>query len=339
MNKSSIDNFLIDINNIKEYINHIQMVNSIPKENKHISSNSLISFREHITSFNTKKKLFEYKSITISLYGILENYIELWIKEHIDNISTLILDYNDISDKVSQSHFDLSIKLISIISENRYTKYEHLNKEEVLTKLNSCINQPLNYNLNNEAFIITSGNLKHKKIIDLFKPLNIDLNEQIYKKINQIEAKQLFTIIDDLVVRRNDVSHGVNTDDILNLLEFDVYIDNLKKYATLIFNTLIEKEVEYELNSSFQKIENIYKVINKSILLFELDNNTIQKGDSIIIKADNNSLFKKSIIDIQINSQSIDKIIGMGRQNIGINLGNGLKENQTFYIKKRGNNV
>jgi len=357
MNSELLENFQKDINNIREYIKHIDLINKIVKNNNDSIEPSLKTFINHLHSFGREKKLFEYKSIIISLYGVLENYITIWIKEHINNISNLILNYQDIPEKISKSHFDLSIKLISIISENKFAKYEYLSKEEVLIKLNSCIQKPLNYELNSDAFSPMSGNLKHDKISKAFKELDINLtfrlkqnntfSKYLKDKFGQNIANkgdELFNTIDELVNRRNYIAHGTMIDDITS--EFDNYIEFLTFYGKAIFETLIQKEIEYESIHLYQKIENIINIFKnsdtkiKSILAFELNNNRIRENDFIIIKLENGNFYKQKILQVQEDGVNISGVEVLNKINIGINLDvnfNLEKNSQIFYIKKREN--
>lgn len=358
MQEISLLNFKKDIHSIREYIKHIKLINSIPLNNRDLSENaleklsplenSLKEFSQHLHFFSKDKKLFEYKAIVISLYGVLEKYIGIWIQEHIDTLPNLIPSYDKLPPKIHKNHFDLSIKLISLISENRFDKYEHLRKEDVLIRLSSCINNPLGYKLNSDSFTPLSGNLKHSKIAEAFKPLDIELTKKLKDNLqfseflkekygNSIANKgdELFTMIDDLVTRRNDIAHGVNIDDILGITEFDDYIDFLEKYGQAIFETLVEKEIQYEALFSYTKISNIKGIYKQgSILCFEMESNKIKVGDNIIIKTTGDFFIKKEILEIQKDNQEFDELDITDKSDIGINLGGGITKNQIFYIKQ-----
>ena len=56
----------------------------------------------------------------------------------------------------------------------------------------------------------------------------------------------LFNLIDDLVERRNYIAHGGQIDDILNITEFDEYINFLEAYGKAIFQALSERLIEFE---------------------------------------------------------------------------------------------
>ena len=126
MREDTLKSFKNDINNIKEYIKHIDLINQIGISCRDLNETSLAEFNQHLNVFGVSKKLFEYKAIIISLYGVLENHVNIWIQEHVDILSSIILNYEELPEKFRDSHFGLSIKLITTIRENKFAKYEHL---------------------------------------------------------------------------------------------------------------------------------------------------------------------------------------------------------------------
>ena len=333
MNQLLLDNFYKNLQNIEDYIVHIELVDNLINNNKNIKSETLNKFEEHMKVFHVNKRLFEYKSIIISLYGLIENTIALWIQEHVNNIPKIFNCYHDLEEKFRDTHFNLSIKLISILMENKHLKYEGINKEDILKRLHNAVISTNNFALNNEAYIPVSGNLKHSKIIEALKPLEINLD-------NILETEK--HKIDELVKRRNDIAHGETIDEILNISMFAEYIENLKTYMPKIFNSMIEKELEYQSKKNYAKIEKIYNVFNNSILCFQLENNTIEVGDVVIIKSAENNFFQKKILEIKINNQNFPLVNASNTHiDVGINLGveeTNIKTNQIFFIKNRIDN-
>lgn len=346
MQDSSLLNFKKDIINTREYIKHIDLVNKIEINNRDPSDSSLKEFNEHLRSFSKDKKLFEYKAIIISLYGILEKHIGIWIQEHIDTLPSIIHNYNNLPKKIHDNHFNLSIKLISLISENRHSKYEHLKREDILIRLGSCINNPLEYKLNSDSFTQSSGNLKHSKIVEAFKPLDIELVKKLKNNSKFSEflkekhggniankGDELFSKIDDLVIRRNEIAHGIDIDNILNITEFNDYIEFLENYGQAIFEIIVEKEIQYEASFLYAEIASIKHIYNHAILCFEVENNTIEIGDHIIIKNTDEYFIKKEILKIEKNKESFVKLTITNKTDIGVNLGEGITKNQIFYMK------
>lgn len=352
MNKTSLERFKTEVNLIREYLKHIQYVNDVvgsavlEKDNEEIKA-LLNSLKEHDKSFRIAKRLFEYKAAIISLYGLLEKYIETWIKEYLDSLSNLVPNYNELDEKIRNNHFELSIKLINSIISRESAKYQHLTKEEVLRKLNNCSVPAVNYQINTEAFVISSGNLKHNKIVDLFKLLNIDLNSELIKhesltkeiglqpdEISRKEKDIVYNKINDLVERRNQIAHGSETLDILGISGLEPYIQFLEVYCQAIFDTLLEKFIKQESIHSFQKVEKVVDIFRSKILAFEIDNYTIEVGDMLIVETSEGRFYKKPILEIELDKIKYQKLTIFAKKNITVLVDHKIKQTQRFYIKK-----
>ncbi|AFZ01947.1 MAE_28990/MAE_18760 family HEPN-like nuclease [Calothrix sp. PCC 6303] len=355
MNTTSLDSFKKEINQVREYIKHIQDVDNIVNytvseaDNEEIKA-LLNTLKEHHRIFRTDKKIFEYKASIISLYGLLEKYVENWIKEYLTALSGLVLEYDKIHEKIRNNHFELSVKLISSIVSREIAKYQHLTKEQVLKELNECIVNTANYKFNTEAFVLSSGNLKHKQIVKLFELINVSLNEVLKKNetliqyfkddrgitnISNTNTDILYNTINDLVERRNQIAHGSEILDILNISELESYIQFLEKYCQAVFEILAEEFIKQESIYTFQKIEKVIKIFGNRILAFEIENYKIKIGDILIIETIEGKFYKKPILTIELNNESHAEIIIMEKQNIAVSVEPSIKENQTFYIVKQ----
>ena len=350
MNITSLDRFKAEVNQIREYLKHIQYVNDVvgyavlEEDNQEIKS-LLNTLKKHERSFRREKRVFEYKAAIISLYGLLEQYVETWIKEYLDSLSTLVPQYNQIDEKIRNNHFELSLKLIDIISRE-IAKYKNLTKEEVLRKLNHCIVNLTNYQINTEAFVLSSGNLKHNRIVDLFKLLNVDLNTELIKhenlnreiglppdEISRKEKDILYNKINDLVERRNQIAHGSEILDILNISGLEPYILFLEVYSQAIFETLLENFIKQESIHSFKKIEKVVKIFSNQILAFEIDNYTIEVGDMLIVETEGR-FYKKPILEIHLDKEPHPRLTISEKTKIAVRVDHKIKETQKFYLKK-----
>jgi hypothetical protein len=353
MNITSLERFKAEVNQIREYLKHIQYVNDVvgstilEQDNEQIKT-LLNRLKEHDRSFRTEQRIFEYKAAIISLYGLLEKYVEAWIKEYLDSLSRLVPEYNQIDEKIINNHFELSLKLINTIISRESAKYQRLTKENILIKLNNCIISPTNYQINTEAFVLLSGNLKHNKIVELFKLLNVDLNDELMKneslnqeiglqpnQISRIDKDILYNKINDLVERRNQIAHGSETLDILGLSGLEPYIQFLEVYCQAIFETLFEKIIKQESIHTFQKIEKVVKIFSSKILAFEIENYTIEVGDMLIVETTEGRFYKKPILEIELDKIKYQKLPISDKKNIAVLVDHKIKETQTFYIKKK----
>lgn len=346
-----LESFQKELSQIKEYIKHIHEVNKLGSVEA-LDDDVFKSFKKHFISFDTDKKLFEYKAIIISLYGLLEKYIEIWVKEYLSELSELI-SYSNLPENIRNSHFELSMKLITMVVEGRWVKYNHLNKEEVLKKLSNCLEKPSMYSFNTEAFTMQSGNLTHKRIEEIFKTLDIQISKKLIKntqlnlligisddRITHTEGNILYAKINDLVERRNDIAHGVEIiDNLLGLSEIEPYIEFFEKYCMAIFSILEEKNIE---NSTFEKYQEINQkcvLLNKSIIVFAMENYEIRIKDWIIIETSANRFYKKQIQSLGKDNRNDYTELQIAQQtDIAIKIDNGeqlpINGNCKFYIKK-----
>lgn len=340
MKQNIITDFIQEINDIEDYIAHINHVNEISKYFKVFRKNELDKFTEHIHEYKVSKRIFEYKAIIISLYGILERYINILIREHIEAIPTIIERYIDFPEKLKEKHLFLSIKMLSSINDGKKVlKNMGILKEDILNNLTSCTNNNVSFRLNKEAFLPNSGNLKHNKIVESFQEIDIKLNDKLrdtdFSIIRQQSPEIVFNLIDDLVDRRNDIAHGSDIDEILGNVEIERYIEFLKKYGKALFNIIDIKEIEYESIYKYTHIEEIKAIFCQgSILCFEIENYTLKVGEYIIIKGINDIFYKKKILEIQVKNIPYDEIVVNQKCNVAVNLGVDTKmtTSQTFYV-------
>jgi hypothetical protein len=355
MDTISLDNFKEEINQVREYFKHIQYVNEIVSYTSLKTDSSdvqllLKTVQDHHKQFRTNRKIFEYKASIISLYGLLEKYVEIWIEEYLNSLSNLVSEYAQIDEKLKNNHFELSLKLIITITSRESAKYQHLTKETILEKLYKCISNSPEYNLNTEAFILFSGNLKHKQIVNLFELINISLNKSLKENqtliqyiqqesqnisIANIKTDTLYNTINDLVERRNQIAHGSEILDILSISQLDPYLEFLEKYCQAIFETLAEDFIKQESIYVFQEIKNVVKVIANRILAFEIENYTIKVGDILIVRTGEGNFYKKHILTIELDNISHQELMIVGKTNIAISVDPKIKDSQSFYILKK----
>lgn len=346
MREYSLSEFKSEIDSINKYVKYLDLINKMGSSTS--GDLEIKKLKNHLRSFGVSKKIFEYKAIIISLYGLLEKYIAIWIKEHADNISSFPIKYDMLTLKLREKHFALSVILMSKIIDGKNAKYDDLNKEDVLNKLNACVNNTDN-KLNGEAFYPLSGNLKHLKILDAFKVLEINIesclknNRKFKEYLKEIHnganvaniGSDLFALIDEVVTRRNDIAHGEEIVDIINLNDFERYLSFIANYGEAIFESILEKEIEYEEKFFYDEIKVIKNVFSKgSVLCFEIENNTVKIGDFIIVRTISGNWKKIEILEIEKEKMSYEKLLVNEKTDIGVKLNNTVSVKETFYIKK-----
>jgi hypothetical protein len=281
-----------DLSELRDYLQFVDQI-----KNDILKTSSNFSYLK-----SRSKKKFDYTSIIISLYGFIENYIEKFCFEYIENIEKIIPSYELLEVKFKENHFNLSIELVKKISDNKHAKFAHINKEKVITNLNHCITIRKNYKLNKEAFTINTGNLKHSKIRDIYMVMNIPLDEKL-KQIDgfNLNTENVFNKIDDLVDRRNEIAHG-NIQDILDSTAILPYIDFVDKYLVSIGKILQNELIQLNyLNKKNNSILINKTTVYKGNILGILDaiDLGLKVGDEILIEKSNKRLISSEIINIK----------------------------------------
>jgi hypothetical protein len=300
-----------------ELRNHIKFI-------KQLNIEILSTSRNYEYNKSSSKRKFDYSSIIISLYGIVENYIEKFCFEYIENIEKIIPTYDLLELKFRDNHLNLSIELIKKITENKHLKFANINRENIVNKLSQCISIKTDYSLNKEAFTINTGNLKHSKICETIGFLNIKLEEKL-RKINDFNkhTENAFNKIDDLVQRRNEISHG-NIQDILDTTAIEPYIDFTENYLFSIGQVLKQELITLDLQ---EKKKNSIEIINvkyfspKIIGIVNGAELDFKKGDKILFEKSNNA----------INSCEVIEIKDFENKDVTLKLNKNIKKTYRFY--------
>jgi hypothetical protein len=353
MKKYLLEEFEKELSQINEYIKHIQQINDLA--GIEVPNDPVFQeFKTHFLSFRNDKKLFEYKAVIISLYGLLEKYIEQWVQAYLTRLSSFVA-YDKLSESLKNKHFELSIKLIGIVSEGRREKYNHLKKEDILKKLNTCIENQQFYNFNAEAFTIQSGNLTHNRVEEIFKTVDISISKELVKNLELIsligisssqipntESNVLFSKINELVERRNTIAHGANIDDLLELSALAPYIEFFEKYCIAIFKVLEEEDIKNQTIEKFQEFSCQGVFTNKTVIGLAIKNKTIKIGESVIIKTPekgNEHFYKKEIKSIgKNNNNDYSELVIEEKTNVSVGIDNHeslpITQQCTFYLEK-----
>jgi len=311
-----IELFKEELRKLKENFDFIE---SLKTEIKPTSENY-----KYCTSIYRRK--FVYSSIIISLYGLVENFVEKFSFQYTESIEDTIPSYESLDSKFKDNHFNLSIELVKKITNGKHSKFSSLNKNNVLKKLNDCLVTKQPYKLNKEAFTINTGNLKHSKVCEILSNLNIKNLEKRLIEDGYWDRDITFNKLDDLVERRNEIAHGGNIENFLNSSEIEPYFDFVEKYLITIAK-IMKKEIE-QLGLKYKKsisilLENV-KVYGSNILGI-IGNNTNINEDTKILIEKNNTLTLGTIENIENHNDGVT-----------LKLNQNIKDNYKYWLVKQG---
>ena len=132
--------------------------------------------------------------------------------------------------------------------------------------------------------------------------------------ITDQDCSTLLKPIDDLVERRNQVSHGVINID--NLESIELLKDRcrfVEVYGEALYNVILQEVLKTQIakDTSIKKLDKPIHIYNNSIICFEtIVNKPISINDILVAKTSNNScpIFYSPIESLQINNAPLKTI-------------------------------
>ena len=123
----SLKEFEAEISELRQHLQYIQNISTEIGE-----KSSLYMYVNSVT-----KRTFNYKSLIISLYGIVENYSDKFIKAYLENLTAIISEYSNLKEVIKKKNIRNSADLTLKVFDNKYLKYKHLKEVDLIKNLNS----------------------------------------------------------------------------------------------------------------------------------------------------------------------------------------------------------
>jgi len=317
------------------------------------AANELIAdLQSHCRRKNNKSQ-YDYNMVIVSLYGYLERYIEDLIGEHLDQVVDVVARFSDLPASVQEKHLPLSLELARKADRQKYESSAR--PDEIISKLHSCYASPDKYNLNVLAFAQHSANFRQSVITQTFAQCGIaDVAQGVKQSepfisflrkenpeldVNLFIGKEndvVFSRLNDLAERRNDVAHGSIVDEILSRDILREYVDFVEAYAEGLGLFVFERTLPFMLPSSV-RLGTAIEVIDNRIVCVNLLGGEISVGDMIIARTqDTRRPYKGGPIrEIQRENISLEKITGGPGVQIAMLVDFGAKQNHEFYCFQR----
>lgn len=323
--------------------NRLQNKSEIPLEN----------MEELLTSFNDlTNSVVNYTAIVVSIYACFENFIHELIKSYIEFQHNNINSFCEFNEKMRENYFKQAGEYLS--NPSRYSRLEKTS-EEVITCLFQNIKHKPEVSIEYEFFLNNSGNLKFKKVKELFLNIGISNLESdikrnfIFKKYisnhegikyGEVEeylnrVKQPFLKLDQLVDHRNNVAHKWYEDQRISLQSIlNEYIPFIRSLANVLLEiTLCKSYLLLKKNGKLEKFDSAIKVISDQILCINSKSSFLKLKDYIFYEDSLDNTFVAMVESLQINHDSVEKSDDVDIE-IGIGLNHRIKDSYKFYYKK-----
>lgn len=341
----SFTTFKDEIEQIQNYMKSINCYNQILaidiSKSRDLYRDKIIELQKVSNKFNKRK--YDYAIIIITLYGSFEQYIESFVKDYLMLLVDDCKEYVKLPEHIKSSHLNLSILLMGKIEQSKYNRF--LTKEQIIKNLNDCI-QHNKCLLNYDAFCQHTSNFRIQTIIDVLRNIglqevvnSIKQNEElkiIYIKENGectyegLKLETVFSFLNDLAERRNQIAHGSFSDILSWELQLDM-INRVKLFVEEMDKIGFEEVLPYLVNKSF-KIDKVYNP-NKAtkLLCFQFNVGKISVGD-IVIKKYHDKYTYCRIESIEINHVKYNKYEASNKVDIGIMLDKCRKQDEEYWV-------
>lgn len=342
---SHLSTLLSGLNNVRKYIDiNIATNTAVSNLRRNPTENTAIrEFVELHDNFHIKK-VFEYNSYIISIYGYFEQFIENILNDYLGELCNVVGLYEDFNAAIKKNNLDLTLELLASL---HYPKYSHLSNKIIIQNLNDGINNNVPI-LNRDAFTHHPYNFRITVLNDFFsrigipgictvmrnyEPMKSQLISMHGSSYNQFSLEQLFREIDDLSIRRNDVSHGV-TPQLLSPQIVIEYIDFIKLFCHTLYRVLFNNYLE--VYSDFKgSLINVNQIVGSSVFIAEFENTIIRVGTRVIIKKDASNqpqYILTEIREIRDNNISVQSVSVSSSKLLGIRLSKKFRGNCEFRI-------
>lgn len=353
---NSLNEFYSGLTNLETYLDGIEKTKKLISS-KEIEINLSTSFKtkfeavqNYYKSFGSRKVL-EYNTIIISLYGFFERFLEDLIKDYINRLNIIVPCVKDLPKKIQKNNFELSADLLKRLNMSKINGTT--TKDEIIACLYSCTGDKKKFKVCADAYTHHSSNFRVKSINDFFSNVGIsNISTKIKERsqfidyimrefdlnnvdtVSQMREEVLFSKIDTLALLRNDVAHGVKS----QTLSFNLYVDYIKFfkiYANAICSVLEESMLSYEIKYNSIKLKKAIKVHNSEILCINLVNTSVKKGAKIVAEIVDGKAYRYKygqIIDIKIGNQHYENVADNVNVDVGLKVDFKIKENYQFYL-------
>ena len=237
--KSAIADFEAGITQLLVFLDrteHEQELIVLFKERKHELPAREAELLSILIDTATNTKQYIYTVSIVSLYGLLERLTDNLVISFVVHLGKLS-KFDGLPEVIRKNHLPYSLALADALLKDSFrTETTH---EKVIANLHSCLSGSTAYKLNGSAFALHRGNINLNRISEMLAGVGVQNHlkrvvrtptfshflsgmepERNIRKLNDSELKSLFDPIDDLVERRNGVSHGVVQVDDLSLLVY-----------------------------------------------------------------------------------------------------------------------
>jgi hypothetical protein len=244
--RSTLDELTKELSELRALVGSIAPVNSALAEHH----DSLV--REYLTI----RRRFDYAAFVVALYASFEKFSESLVASYA-RLAAFRSKYAELPASLTRKHMAKSADLLARgrLGEGRYVGTREI---DVVKNLLDCLSGTSPYSLNEHAVVAHDYNLRSEELSKLFASVGIDhvcdrsrhadalvdwfrmasgIDQTVLDDVPATTVKQR---LDDLVERRNQVTHGGESPlELLGTTEMTNLVDFVEALATSVFSLTV----------------------------------------------------------------------------------------------------
>ncbi len=304
---------------------------------------------------STNAKQYVYAVAIVSLYGLIERLVDSLVSRYILSLAEFGSRYDQLPEAVTNKHFRKSWDLADAIERGTY--YGNLTPSQIIANLHSCFSGATSYTLNGEAFSFHRGNVSLARMQDMLtgigvKPLwrrlsltpaflnfqaQIDPERDI-RSIADGDLEGLFAPIEDLVQRRNGISHGMLEVDQIEAVDLlRSRVEFVRAFGASLFELLDQDRLKYAADVGVAlRLGQPIAVYNHRIVCFEADCG-IAVGDQILALTgeEREPVRTGEVLTLQVNNVDQQAIDAGQRVQFGVGIDFRANESHNYFVLRR----
>ena len=355
--KVSLQSFLNGLADLRHYIEGLdieaELLSAAVTNDTPSPAIAILSrLQAHASQSISQRRVFNYNSIIISLYGFFEQFVESLLRTYVNYLNEIVPEYSQLPDSITQNHTELSFELIRNIEHPRYQG--GLTEAQIISNLHTCVNNDDNYQVNAEAFIHHTANFRINVIQESFTRVRVEnvsrrileftVFRDYLKTVNpdrdvaNIKVEEAFSFLEDLAERRNEVAHGPPSEILNNDILLD-YITFFEAYGPALYEVGYESTLPHLVQHRAIELGTPIDVFNNKIVCISVKNTTVRVGDLLIAQTADTarSYLASEIQELQVDNIShVEVPANPDGVYIGMCVSFNAKENQSFFLVPKG---
>lgn len=307
---------------------------------------------EEVRGSITRKRRFNHFLAFIVLYGALERFVDNAVHYYLHELLRLCDSYEQVPKKIRENNRKLAIELLWQIKENKARSEHDVNS--IISRLAHSLdgrNQP---DIISEAFTLQSTNTNFDRIRRILGNLEMQLDPKrlgsssrfrgLYERLHgetpdvssSESARRLFSCVDDLVQKRNEIAHGVaSLDDIEDSNLLLERIGDIENFVCAVV-TFMEQELLLFCrdNGILRELGAVIHVYDNSIVCFHHTSGRIAVGDVIAMPNNaNQEPVRYGLVEsLEIDGISHAEIDGDTNRKIGVKVDFKASTRQPYFL-------